>query len=133
LRSMASLVLEHSGCVVKTMRDGLITVFPSIQNAVMASTAIAKASLEWNLSVMQAMHQGPAVVATINDRLDYFGETPQMLEDLLASTIAGELRLTDSCLSEPGSMTTLKDSWEVTMEPSLSSWPKHPILVARPT
>ncbi len=130
LQSMASIVASNSGCVIKTMNDGLNTVFPSTSNAAAAATQIAKASAEWGVSIRQAIHQGSAIVATINDRLDYFGETPQYLEELLRSSQPNELWMSDQSWNDSSVSSTLRVDWNVQMEPSLSNWPKWNIVRA---
>ena len=97
MHAMASIVSNHSGCVVKTMNDGLNTVFPSVSNAVNAACQIAKESAAWGVAIKQAIHQGSAIVATINDRLDYFGQTPQLLQSLLEEAEPNELWMSDTC------------------------------------
>ena len=130
LQSMASIVSSHNGCVIKTMNDGLNTVFPNTRTAIDAATQIAKSSLEWNVSIKQAIHQGSAIVATINDRLDYFGETPQFLEELLNRSVPNELWMSDQSWNDSNVSTTLEQFWTVQMEPPLSSWPKWNVVRA---
>ena len=131
LQNMASIVASNSGCVIKTMNDGLNTVFPSTSNAIAAATQIAKSSIEWNVSIKQAIHQGSAIVATINDRLDYFGETPQFLEELLQRSLPNELWMSDQSWNDSNVSSTLQRFWEVQMEPSLASWPKWNLMRAK--
>ena len=130
LQNMASIVTCNSGCVIKTMNDGLNTVFPSTSTAIAAATQIAKSSVEWNISIKQAIHQGSAIVATINDRLDYFGETPQFLEELLQRSLPNELWMSDKSWNDSNVSSTLQRFWEVQMEPPLPSWPKWSIMRA---
>ena len=130
LQSMATIVSEHSGCVIKTMNDGLNCVFPSVSNAVAAATQLSASAAEWNLAIRQAIHQGPAVVATINDRLDYYGQTPQMLDDLLRSTAEGELWLTDHCWNESGLDELFTKDWTVEMGAPITGWPRWSIVRA---
>ncbi len=131
LQNIASIVASNNGCVIKTMNDGLNTVFPSTSNAIAAATQIAKSSLEWNGSIKQAIHQGSAIVATINDRLDYFGETPQFLEELLQRSLPTELWMSDQSWNDSNVSSTLQQFWEVQMEPPLANWPKWSIMRAK--
>ena len=87
-------------------------------------------SSEWNGSIKQAIHQGSAIVATINDRLDYFGETPQFLEELLQRSLPSELWMSDQSWNDSNVSSTLQRFWEVQMEPPLPSWPKWSIMRA---
>ena len=130
LQNMANIIATNNGCVIKSMNDGLKTVFPSTSNAITAATQIAKSSVEWNISIKQAIHQGSAIVATINERLDYFGETPQFLDELLQRTAASELWMSDQSWSDSNVSSSLQQFWAVQMEPSLESWPKWNIVRA---
>ena len=131
LQNMASIVAHNSGCVIKTMNDGVNTVFPSTTNAIEAATQIAKSSVEWGVSMKQAIHQGSAIVATINDRLDYFGETPQFLEELLQRSLPNELWISDQSWNDSSISSALQQDWAVEMEPPLASWPKWNVVRAR--
>lgn len=125
LLAIAGVVVQHSGCVIKSMNDGLHSVFPSIQNAVAAATQIVYESAAWNIKIQQAIHQGPAIVATINDRLDYFGETPQIMLTMLRHAGPSELWMTSICWSEASAVAALSQSWTTEMQssqPELAKW-----------
>lgn len=130
LQSMASIVSSHSGCVIKTMNDGLNTVFPSTHHAIAAASEIAHASAAWDVTIRQAIHQGSAIVATINDRLDYFGETPQFLEELLYRSLPNELWISDRSWNDSSLVSALEKDWTVRMESPIGNWPKFNILGA---
>lgn len=132
LQSIANLVVEHHGCVIKSMNDGLYTVFPSPGDAIAAATQLAKESLSWNISLKQSLHQGSAIVATINDRLDYFGETPQVLEDLMRTTQASEILMTAHCWRDGNVATILEPDWAIAMEEPMHNWLKFDIVRATP-
>ncbi len=130
LQNMANIVSANSGCVIKTMNDGLNTVFPNTSHAIAAATQISKLSLEWDVSIRQAIHQGSAIVATINDRLDYFGETPQYLEELLHRSLPNELWMSDRSWNDENIGSALEQHWSVQMELPLPNWPKWNIMRA---
>ncbi len=130
LQNMARIVASNSGCVIKTMNDGVNTVFPSTTNAIAAATQIAKSSSEWGVTIKQAIHQGSAIVATINDRLDYFGETPQFLEELLQRSLPNELWMSDQSWNDSSISSALHQYWAVEMEPPLTGWPKWNVVRA---
>jgi len=129
LQSMAAIVANNSGCVIKSMNDRVNTVFPSTTNAIAAATQIAKSSVEWGVSIKQAIHQGSAIVATINDRLDYFGETSQFLEELLQRSLPNELWMSDQSWNDSNISSALNE-WTVEMAPPLGGWPKWNVVRA---
>jgi eukaryotic-like serine/threonine-protein kinase len=117
LHAMAKIVTAHSGCIVKTKNDGLNTVFPNVLNALRAACEMAEASLQWGVAIRQAMHQGSAIVATINDRLDYFGQTPQTLEALLDEAGPNELWMSEPCWNESNLSERMGDGDKMEMIP----------------
>jgi class 3 adenylate cyclase len=76
---------RHNGTVVKTIGDGVMGVFPDPANALRAvADALAglarlntQAGLTGDdaLTLKVGLHAGPCLVVTLNERLDYFGET----------------------------------------------------------
>ncbi|MEQ1828207.1 MAG: DUF5939 domain-containing protein, partial [Pirellula sp.] len=129
LQAIAAIVNQHAGCVIKSMNDGLNTVFPSVARALQAAKEISEASVDWSVRIVSAIHQGSAIVATINDRLDYFGHTPQFVDDLLRRSIAGEICVSDESWNESGLNELFGRNWTVEMRTPLTGWPKWHIVV----
>ncbi len=75
------IVQREGGSVVKTLTEGIEAVFTEPLSAVRAGLAMRELG-ESDLSI--AIHRGPAMVATLNDHLDYFGATVSTAEQLLA-------------------------------------------------
>jgi class 3 adenylate cyclase len=48
------------------------------------------------MKIAIAIHSGPAMVATLEERLDYFGSTLQLLEQLLHGSEPQSIRLTSA-------------------------------------
>ncbi|MDB5385768.1 MAG: serine/threonine protein kinase, partial [Planctomycetaceae bacterium] len=79
-RALDTLIRREGGSLIKTVGDGSLAVFTDPVMAVRAALAM------WKLAEPQlriAVHQGPAMVATINDHLDYFGSTISTTAQLL--------------------------------------------------
>ena len=76
------IVQREGGSVVKTLTEGIEAVFTEPLSAVRAGLAMRELG-ESDLSI--AIHRGPAMVATLNDHLDYFGATVSTAEQLLAT------------------------------------------------
>jgi eukaryotic-like serine/threonine-protein kinase len=131
LQALATLVSDQGGCVIKTMNDGLNCVFPNVTSAVKAAIQMVQTSRDWGLELRQAVHQGAAVVATINERLDYFGQTPQVLDELLSQALSNEVLLTDHCWNEIGLMESFSSDWKVSVGNALSGWPNWNIVHAQ--
>ena len=89
----------------KTLHEGIVATFPSVDSAVLAGIALQK-RLQSNadishLKIKVAIHKGPAMVATINNRLDYFGSTMKALEYLLQNCEKGEVVASQTIAEEP--------------------------------
>ncbi len=83
LQQLNQIVQREGGSMVKTLTEGIEAVFTEPLNAIRAGLAMRELG-ESDLSI--AIHRGPAMVATLNDHLDYFGATVSTVEQLLAST-----------------------------------------------
>ena len=81
-QKLNDVVQREGGSLIKTLTDGIAAVFTEPLGAVRAGLAMRELA-ESDLSV--AIHRGPAMVATLNDHLDYFGATVGTTEELLAS------------------------------------------------
>jgi len=98
------LMQEHAGLeggtVVKLQGEGVMAVFTDPTAAVRAALGVLRhGTLE---PVRMAVHTGPSLMTTLNDRLDYFGRTVREVTDLLGSSEPAEVLLSESVLSDPG-------------------------------
>ena len=82
-------------------------------NAVLAvfaeSCAATRAALRMQSpSVRAAVHAGPAMMATIQDRLDYFGRTVHFGAALVQQAAPGEIVVSDEVGCDPGAEEVLR-------------------------
>jgi class 3 adenylate cyclase len=63
--------------VVKTIGDAVMATFPSPDRALAAALRMRKSvhALKKDLLIKIGIHEGPCLAVTLNDRLDYFGQT----------------------------------------------------------
>jgi serine/threonine protein kinase/class 3 adenylate cyclase len=87
-RQTGDIIRREGGSLFKTIGEGACAVFTDPVSAMRAAVAIQELD-EPRLRV--AIHRGPALVATINDHLDYFGATVSATNQLLDSIPPGEL------------------------------------------
>jgi serine/threonine protein kinase/class 3 adenylate cyclase len=99
------LVREAGGALVKTIGEGVLCVFADPNAAVRAALAIPEAlaagETTADLRIRILAHRGPAMAATLNDHLDYFGTTVHQSLEALEATPAGSLVLTRAVASDP--------------------------------
>jgi serine/threonine protein kinase/class 3 adenylate cyclase len=103
-RRLESLIRREGGSLFKTVGEGACAVFTEPVMAIRAALAIRQLD-EPDLRV--AVHRGPAMVATINDHLDYFGSTVNATFHLLdalpaaAATLGPRVVVSDSIARDP--------------------------------
>ena len=100
LLQMQGHVQASGGAVVKIVAEGLAATFSNSLSALQAAAAILKQSSSESLLPRLALHRGSAMVTTINDRLDYFGETVHLTRAILQSAAPLELLATAHTLQQ---------------------------------
>ncbi len=71
------IVASEAGAVVKTIGDAVMATFPTPDRALAAALRMRDSvqNLKNDLLVKIGIHEGPCLAVTLNDRLDYFGQT----------------------------------------------------------
>ncbi len=97
---VATLVADHGGSVIKMEGEGLVCAFDEPGSAVKAGFALFER--ETALTLRASVNGGPAYVATLDGRLDYFGHTVHRTALLLARSHPGKLVVAEPLSLEPG-------------------------------
>jgi class 3 adenylate cyclase len=77
-RVLSEIVAAEHGAVVKTIGDAVMATFPTPDRALAAAfrmRASVKDIRDGDLLIKIGIHEGPCLAVTLNDRLDYFGQT----------------------------------------------------------
>jgi class 3 adenylate cyclase len=76
-RVLHEIVAAEGGAVVKTIGDAVMATFPTPDRALAAALRMRDSvqKLRNDLLVKIGIHEGPCLAVTLNDRLDYFGQT----------------------------------------------------------
>jgi len=81
-RVLNEVVAAEAGAVVKTIGDAVMATFPTPDRALAAALRMRDAMRTLNagrdsdeIVLKIGIHEGPCLVVTLNDRLDYFGQT----------------------------------------------------------
>ena len=101
LSEMSENIALRGGAVVKFVGEGLLATFNDSVAAVQTAIELNESSHRQGrrqLGIRISLHRGPAMVTTLNDRLDYFGSSVHLAVKLLESARAGDLVLTDALL-----------------------------------
>ncbi len=100
LAAVETVARQWGGAVVKITGEGALTTFSDAVSALKSARQLLRESQNARPYRM-AVHRGPALVTTINDRLDYFGNTVLVARNLLALAEAGEIVLTEDVAVDP--------------------------------
>jgi class 3 adenylate cyclase len=106
---LAAAAHEHSGAIVKTIGDAVMAVFSRPTDAVSAALHILEEIGRFNrehggpgIILKIGAHCGPSIAVTLNDNLDYFGQTVNLAARVQSLADAGEICLTESLYSAAG-------------------------------
>ena len=119
--ALTRAVAGHSGAVVKTIGDEVMATFADPVDAVSAAIDISREVEEMNRSLSERLclkmgiHGGHCLLVTLNNRLDYFGQTVNIAYRLLRLARGGELCLSND-ICENAQVTDLLDSFGVPTE-----------------
>jgi len=109
LQRMEEAVRTSGGAVVKIVGEGIVATFGDSASALRAAVSLLQPAASDKSARRLAMHRGPALVTTLNDRLDYFGETVNFARRLLEAAQPDELLLTASTMSQGDLASLVKD------------------------
>jgi class 3 adenylate cyclase len=123
LQGILGTVKEHSGAVVKTIGEGVLASFPDSISAVQAAVTLLHQSKEPEMPIAAVIHSGTAMVATLEDRLDYFGKTLQTLERILDTSAPQTLLLTSNIAETPEVQTYFREQQiQAELNPEIQLW-----------
>jgi class 3 adenylate cyclase len=100
---------EHSGAIVKTIGDAVMAVFSRPTDAVSAALYILAEIERFNrehgapgILLKIGGHCGPSIAVTLNDNLDYFGQTVNVAARAQSLADAGDICITEALYTAPG-------------------------------
>jgi class 3 adenylate cyclase len=106
---LGAAVQEHSGAIVKTIGDAVMAVFSRPTDAVAAALHILHEIDRFNrehghpdIILKIGAHCGPSIAVTLNENLDYFGQTVNVAARVQSLAEAGEICLSEALYTAPG-------------------------------
>lgn len=105
---LAAIVREHDGAIVKTIGDAVMAAFHDPVRALQAALAMQDRVRAFNersatpVVLKLGLHEGPCIAVTLNDRLDYFGQTVNLAARLQGESRGGDIVLSLRMASRPG-------------------------------
>jgi class 3 adenylate cyclase len=102
-------ILKQHGVIVKTIGDAIMATFNQPVDAVGAGLEMLKglqrmnqASHYGDLILKIGIHRGAAISVTLNERIDYFGQTVNIAARVQMSAGGNEIYLTEAIYTSPG-------------------------------
>jgi class 3 adenylate cyclase len=106
---LGSAVQAHSGAIVKTIGDAVMAVFSRPTDAVSAGLHILGEIERFNaehgtpsIILKIGAHCGPSIAVTLNENLDYFGQTVNVAARVQSLAEAGEICISEALYSASG-------------------------------
>ncbi len=101
--------VHHGGAIVKTIGDAVMAAYPDAASAVAAALDMRAAIERFNAGQPDApvllkigIHHGAAIAVTLNDGLDYFGQTVNIASRVQEMAGAAEIWITGEVWAYPG-------------------------------
>jgi class 3 adenylate cyclase len=101
--------VRHGGAVVKTIGDAVMAAYPDAPQAVGAALDMLVAIERFNTAQPErpvllkiGIHHGAAIAVTLNDELDYFGQTVNIASRVQELADAAEIWITEAVWHHPG-------------------------------
>lgn len=99
---------QHAGAIVKTIGDAVMAAFFRPVDAVAAALHILQEIGRFNsehgqpaIILKMGAHCGPSIAVTLNENLDYFGQTVNIAARVQSFADAGEICLTEALCTAP--------------------------------
>ncbi len=116
-------ILNQHGAVVKTIGDAIMATFTQPKEAVSAGLEMLtelerlnQTSQRGALILKIGIHRGAAISVTLNERIDYFGQTVNIASRVQGSAGGNEIYLTEAVYTSAGVVDTL-DQHHCEVEP----------------
>lgn len=106
---LGRVVRSHDGAIVKTIGDAIMASFQSPEGAVKAALEMLAEIEAFNqehgdreIILKIGVHKGASIAVTLNDRLDFFGQTVNIASRVQGLADAEEIYITDDVMRAPG-------------------------------
>jgi class 3 adenylate cyclase len=129
--------VRHGGAIVKTIGDAVMAAYPDAAHAVGAALDMLGAIERFNegqpersVSLKIGIHHGAAIAVTLNEDLDYFGQTVNIASRVQEMADAAEIWITDAVWRYPG-VQELLESYRTEQRTAEFRGIAHPMSVVR--
>ena len=113
-RLLRDAIEPERGSVVKTIGDAVMAAFlepaGALRAALRAHAALSKGAGTSALVLKAALHAGPCIAVTLNERLDYFGSTVNVAARLAGLSQGSDIVMSEAVRNDPGVATLLAEA-----------------------
>jgi class 3 adenylate cyclase len=98
--TLGRVIAASGGTIVKTIGDAVMAAFESPTNALIASVEMLREIKAFNAMISQELnlkigiHRGHSIAVTLNEHIDYFGQTVNIAARVQALADANEIYIT---------------------------------------
>ena len=114
---LQGIVADESGAVVKTIGDAVMATFPEPDRGLQAALRMREAMHALNgergredLTLKIGVHEGPCLAVTLNDRLDYFGQTVNIAARVQGLAVSRSIYATRPVVEHPAAARLLSET-----------------------
>ena len=113
--TLGKAIADNNGAIVKTIGDAVMATFMNPADATKAAIEMLRGIEEFNSGISQKLilkvgiYRGHSIVVTLNDRLDYFGQTVNIAARVQGLADANEIYITQDAFEHPGVAEALVD------------------------
>ena len=106
--TLSHVIRRHEGATVKTIGDAVMAAFMTPLDAIQAALEMLHEIDAFNRNISDKLvlkigiHTGHSIVVTLNDRLDYFGQTVNIASRVQGLADAGEIYISEDVYTFPG-------------------------------
>jgi class 3 adenylate cyclase len=111
--TLGRVIAHNGGAIVKTIGDAVMATFVNPVDAVKAASEMLTEIEAFNKEITEdiilkiGIHRGHSIVVTLNERLDYFGQTVNIAARVQGLADANEIYITDPIYASLSDMGTL--------------------------
>ena len=111
-RVLNEIVAAEAGAVVKTIGDAVMATFPTPDRALAAALRMRNSvrGINEDMLIKIGIHEGPCIAVTLNDRLDYFGQTVNIAARVQGLADSRAILVTKSVVDNPQVSKMLEES-----------------------
>lgn len=107
--TLGKVVSGNRGAIVKTIGDAVMATFLNPEDAIRAATGMIKEVQDFNsgpegkrIILKIGVHKGASIAVTLNERLDYFGQSVNIAARVQGLADAEEIYVTEDVYAFPG-------------------------------